>query len=361
MIRHRFHAICPYFAMFPETFVRKYLVWSRPGDLVFDPFSGRGTTAFESLLNDRRAAACDTNPVAVCISRAKTDPPGIEEALTRVTEIENTMVEPNSTLSEDEFFQTCFHPDTLEQLLHFRRVSDWRHSRTDCFLSAIALGCLHGESHRSPRYFSNRMPRTISTKPAYSVRWWHSNHWVAPRRDIFAIMRDEICYRFVSAPATRIGHVQQCDARQAADQFSDLQGEVSLVITSPPYLDTTNFLEDQWLRVWFLGGEERPTRIKSSDDRHSSLLKYWQFLTEVWTGIAPLLRPNAQFVVRLGGTRATFQDCCGRLLASLTAGLNRRVTLLESHESDIVGGQLHSFMPKAKGTKAEFDYRVGLA
>ena len=74
-VRHRFHALCPYFAMFPEMLVRKHLVWSKRGDLILDPFSGRGTTVFESLLNDRRAIACDTNPVAVCVSRAKSAAP----------------------------------------------------------------------------------------------------------------------------------------------------------------------------------------------------------------------------------------------------------------------------------------------
>jgi len=43
--------------MFPEVFVQKHLAWSRPNDLIFDPFSGRGTTVFESLLNGRRAIA----------------------------------------------------------------------------------------------------------------------------------------------------------------------------------------------------------------------------------------------------------------------------------------------------------------
>src|SRR5258705_2335387 len=41
------------------------------------------------------------------------------------------------------------------------------------------------------------------------------------------------------------------------------------VITSPPYLDVTNFEEDQWLRLWFLGGPPYPTRHRlASDDRH---------------------------------------------------------------------------------------------
>src|SRR6266581_2292171 len=89
MERHRFHSICPYFAMFPEAFVRRNLLaWSQRGDIVLDPFSGRGTTVFESLLNGRRSLGCDTNPVAVCLSKAKADPPGLEEVLERLAVLE---------------------------------------------------------------------------------------------------------------------------------------------------------------------------------------------------------------------------------------------------------------------------------
>ena len=83
--RHRFHSICPYFAMFPESFVRRnVLAWSKRNDVILDPFSGRGTTVFESLLNGRRGLGCDTNPVAVCISKAKADPPTLEDVLERI-------------------------------------------------------------------------------------------------------------------------------------------------------------------------------------------------------------------------------------------------------------------------------------
>lgn len=67
-----------------------------------------------------------------------------------------------------EFFQLCFHHKTLLQVLYLRSVLNWRRSKIDRFIAALCLGALHGESHHSPSYFSNRMPRTINTK-SYSV------------------------------------------------------------------------------------------------------------------------------------------------------------------------------------------------
>src|SRR5665213_2062493 len=87
--RHRFHSICPYFAMFPESFVRRnVLAWSKRDDVILDPFSGRGTTVFESLLNGRKGVGCDTNPVAFCLSRAKADPPPLAEVLERLSDLQ---------------------------------------------------------------------------------------------------------------------------------------------------------------------------------------------------------------------------------------------------------------------------------
>lgn len=164
---HPLHSICPYFAMFPPGFVERYvLAFTEPGDIVFDPFSGRGTTVFESLLLGRRAYGLDINPVAACVSAAKADPPSRSSILRRIADLrqayaDNSAVEVPTT----EFFATCFAPTTLRQVSFLRTTLSWTTSKVDRFIAAMALGCLHGESHKSKNCFSNRMPRTISTKP----------------------------------------------------------------------------------------------------------------------------------------------------------------------------------------------------
>lgn len=359
-MRHRFHSICPYFAMFPETFVSKHLVWSERGEHVFDPFSGRGTTVFESLLRGRPAAGCDTNPVAVCVSNAKANPPSRKEALARLKEIESTHAVVESPVFEDRFFSLCFHRETLGQILHLRRALLWRDRPADCFLAALVLGSLHGESHRSRRYFSNRMPRTISTKPDYSVRWWTAHRSTPPHRNAYRILREMIDYRFASDPASLRGCVIEGDARRAGQFFPHLRENVSLVITSPPYLDTTNFEEDQWLRIWFLGGPSRPKRSGRGDDRHRSDHKYWKFLEEAWTGISPLLAERAHLIIRIGGKKLDPSTIHDRLLRGLEGGLGRAVQLLEERVTEIAGSQLRAFRPGASGTKEELDFHFAV-
>ena len=360
--RHRFHSICPYFAMFPESFVRRnVLAWSKRDDVILDPFSGRGTTVFESLLNGRKGLGCDTNPVAVCLSKAKSDPPTLDDVMERLRDLETksrrfTSKAPETT---DEFFTLCFHEETLRQLLYLIKNLEWRTSRTDCFIAAIALGCLHGESHRTDLCFSNRMPRTISTKPAYSVRWWQKNKCLPPERNVFAILRASAEYRYQSPVPAIKGRVVEGDVRRAGTLLRSYKERVKLVITSPPYLDITDYHEDQWLRLWFLGGATKPISGQGKDDRHRRVEAYWQFLSESWAGIAPLLQDKAQVVVRIGGTRLSGDELSAGLHTSLNSTGNK-FKLLEARSTEIRNGQRRMFQIAPEKASVEHDFRFKL-
>ena len=356
-MRHRFHAICPYFAMFPEAFVEKHLVYSKPGDLVYDPFSGRGTSAFQSLLSGRRAICSDVNPVAVCISRAKIQAPSHSQTLSRLAELNSEYEEVDDPTHEDAFFNACYSRKTLRQLTYLRNRLTWESDPRDCFITTLILGCLHGESHRSPRYFSNRMPRTIATKPAYSMRWWQTHGYEAPERDVFRILLKEISYRYDTGRPELAGEAQLSDVRKASRTFAPHLGSVKLIVTSPPYLDTTHVLEDQWLRNWFVGGDRRPIKIRRGDDRYTSQEQYWQFLTEAWQGITKLLSArDVVIVVRIGSSKLSFDDARQGLLNSLSVGTGRHVTLKSASTSEMIRSQIRSFRPNAVGIKREYDF-----
>ena len=358
-MRHRFHSICPYFAMFPEAFVEKHLAATKYDGVVFDPFCGRGTTVFEGLIRGRRSAGCDIHPVAVCISGAKSDPPTWTEAVNRIAVLRqgfDPTVSADLPCDLEEFFDLCFDTLTYRQVVYMRERLRWQADRTDRFLAALCLGALHGESHRSPNYFSNRMPRTISTKPGYSVRWWRRHDYVPPPRDVFDILERVLAYRFRTAPPKSSGEVQLSDARHVHIAFPRLVGEVTDVITSPPYLDTTNYREDQWLRLWFLG--EKATASQPRDDgRHYAPTSYWRFLEEAWAGLAPLLATRARIVVRIGGRRLSKLDMLEGLYETLSVGLGRPVDLVdEGLTTPVKRTQANSFRGSKASATDEHDF-----
>lgn len=365
MSPHPLHSICPYFAMFPPGFVERHvLAFTEPGDVVFDPFSGRGTTIFESLLLGRRAFGLDINPVAACVSGAKADAPDAPAVRQRLRDLEHDFGRCRwIEVPQTTFFQACFSEFTLRQLVFLRERLRWADDAVDRFIAAMALGCLHGESHKSPNCFSNRMPRTISTKPDYSVAWWLRNGSIAPVRDVFAILRDQIDFRLGRGTPLLSGEALLGDVRDAAKLFERLRGKVKLVVTSPPYLDTTDYGEDQWLRLWFLGGAERPRGALFKDARHSSVDAYWAFLTAAWRGIAELLAPGCTIVVRIGGTRLSQQQIDDGLMASLRQGLDRAdlEPFSPLRESEIRNRQTNVFRPGTKGRRVEYDAIVRAA
>ncbi len=359
-MRHPLHSICPYFAMFPEGFVTEQLyAYTRPDDVVLDPFCGRGTTILESLLNNRDALGTDINPVAACIAGAKANVPAESTILERIEELSNAF--SSATGREEpptEFFRHCFDRETYAEVAFLRRSLAWRHIAVDRFIAAVMLGILHGESHRSGMYLSNRMPRTISTKPDYSVRWWQKRGLRPPRRETFKVLRETVRLRFSQPPPHRKGTVVLADARLCSEVLKIHTERVALIVTSPPYLDTTDYGEDQWLRLWFLGGNERPTLRLHKDERHTLVETYWLFLEEVWRGCVPLLRETATIVIRIGGTKLGKPELEEGLQGSLARGLEGRVfrPLNQGNSSKIAKRQTNSFRPGTSKDRLEHDF-----
>lgn len=69
------HSFYRYPARFSPLFVRAAIrIFSKPGEVVYDPFMGGGTTIVEAVASGRRAIGTDINSLAVFIAKVKTTP-----------------------------------------------------------------------------------------------------------------------------------------------------------------------------------------------------------------------------------------------------------------------------------------------
>ena len=357
-MRHRFHSLCPYFAMFPEQFAEKWIDrLTNPGDYVLDPFAGRGTTALSSLLRGRKAISCDTNDVAVCLTRAKTTPPAFAVLNKRIEELQRQFTQKSGKAPHclPPFFESAFSRGTLEQLVFLRAALEWKSSKVDAMVAALVLGSLHGESQKCSYYLSNQMPRTISTKPAYSIRFWARRRMQPPDRNVFRVLQDRAQYRYTSKPPKGISVVFHSDMRNLPRLIDRSKTSIKCVITSPPYLDVTNFEEDQWLRLWFLGGPAMPTAsARSRDDRHLTCDKYWTFISDMWRALGATVAANAHLVIRIGSRKQpplALRSC----LSSTSALSGRKVKLVSTHTTEIRNSQTRVFRPNSRGCSIETD------
>ena len=87
------------------------------GDLVYDPFMGRGTTLLESILLGRRAVGCDINPLSAVLLIPRLNPPTLEQVRRRLCEINWKYDGP---LPEE--LLAFNHPRTLEQICALRET-----------------------------------------------------------------------------------------------------------------------------------------------------------------------------------------------------------------------------------------------
>ena len=199
------------------------------------------------------------------------------------------------------------------------------------------------------------MPRTISTKPDYSVRFWEEHGYVAPERDVFNLIRRAVSYRYESNPPQSNACVFNADMRDLPRLLKDSGPAIRCAITSPPYLDVTSFEEDQWLRLWFLGGPPHPTYRKiSRDDRYEDVASYWGLIADLWRVLGCVLQTKAHVVVRIGGKGIAPEQLVNGLVA--TSAFSKRKAKLAFHEvSNIKRRQTDSFRPGSKGCSFEVD------
>lgn len=88
-----------------------------PGDRVYDPFSGRGTTAVQAALMGRAPAANDVNPLSAMLCAPRLDPPPVPAVRARLTQtdLSRTVGDP----AEADLL-AFYHPETLRQICALR-------------------------------------------------------------------------------------------------------------------------------------------------------------------------------------------------------------------------------------------------
>jgi hypothetical protein len=308
---HPWHAMCSYLAMFPPSLPRYFIEQcSRPGDIVFDPFSGRGTTALEACVANRVGVGSDANPLAVLLTKAKVCPPTLNRALERVAELESSFRRPAVRGAAPPEIEMLFDGRrTLPQLLHVRNTLR-RNSEVDDFLLAALCGILHGnhpDDPRAARTLSISMPNTFSMAPAYVARFIRTHHLRKYPFDVFSLLNRRLRHLHREPPPVGRGKASLLDARRTDSILP--KGSVSLVVTSPPYLRLVRYGKFNWIRLWMMGEsveavdehlqvERTDKRLRLSDQLR--LPSYCDFMRATIEQCESLMRPGATAVFVIG-------------------------------------------------------------
>lgn len=319
----RWAAVGPYYAMFPLEFAFEIVnQYSVEGDSVIDPFAGRASSVYAASALDRTGLGIEINPVGWLYGKVKLNAASqgeVEQRLAFIAERAHYFGK-RSANKLPEFFHWCYSKQVLSFLLATKAYLDWRHNEVDATLMALILVYLHAKLGSG---LSNQMRQSKAMAPDYSVKWWKERDKTPPDIDPYAFMQERIKWRYAKGtPPNNNSEVLLGDSVQVLDRIVQevqlgTRKLYTLLFTSPPYHDITHYHYDQWLRLWMLGGPEKPVKTENKyKGRFSSKELYRKLLISVFQKSAQIMSQTGTVYIRtdarqftLNTTKEVLQEC----------------------------------------------------
>ena len=274
-----------------------------PGDVVYDPFLGRGTTMIEAALLSRRPVGCDINPLSERLVSPRLTPPKLEHVAQRLGEID---LGTESELRRD--LLVFYHPETLAEICGLREYLAGRRERgeaddVDRWIEMVAINRLTGHSkgffsvYTLPpnQAVSSRSQQRINERREQQPERRHVPDLILRKSKALLVDVDEdarAALREVEGQARIL-----TEDAASTDQLE--AGSARLVVTSPPFLDVVQYRDDNWLRCWFCGIDPDEVEITM----HRRVPDWQDAMTRVFHELARVLQPGGHVAFEVGEIR----------------------------------------------------------
>jgi hypothetical protein len=311
----------------PRFFIERL---TAPGEAVYDPFMGRGTTLVEAALLGRAPCGCDINPVSLVLARPRLAPPRMAEIAKRLEAIDFTR---SAEFPED--LLVFYHPDTLAQISALRtylleKEAGGGLDAVDDWIRMVALNRLTGHS---PGFFSvYTLPpnQAVSVKAQRKIN--ENRNQTPPRRDVAKLILKKsrnLLKDFLPGPSFTGAAGARLVNGPAAATPEIPSGSVSLAVTSPPFLDVVDYAGDNWLRCWFLGIDAHAVPLTVP-----AKLENWQReMRAVFHELRRVLQPGGHVAFEVGevrGGKIKLEEAV--LPCGVAAGLEPLLVLINDQE-----------------------------
>lgn len=265
--------------------IAHYLVklFTKPGQIVLDPFSGSGTIPFEACYQGRKGIGVDINPLAYHTTKAKVQNVTLTELEKQITELDKFVKKniKNNFQVEKELID-YYHKKTLNEIAIVREFF-LKTKKDYSFLMACFAHILHGNRpYALSRRSHNIMPWPPKGPRVYKPVIKHLEDKVKRMKKI------ELPESFV------LGESYQADTTELPLK----NNSVDCIITSPPFTGNRDFLRMNRIRLWFCGWDyssQKKLKIKFIEN-HSDLKIYSKIFDEYYR----VLKPNSNCILHLG-------------------------------------------------------------
>jgi DNA methylase len=281
----------------PRFFIERL---TQPGDMVYDPFMGRGTTPIEAALLGRVPVANDANPLSTVMTRPRLRPPQLAEVENRLRQIQ---LDDPADMPED--LLAFYHPTTLLAISALKRYLVAKQAKgesdpVDEWVAVVALNRLTGHSNGFFSVYTLPPNQAVSAKSQRKIN--EKRNQSPPARDVVKIilkktrqLLGDVDQR-VRATLAAVSNRALLLTGPAASTPQIASNSVSLVVTSPPFLNVVQYATDNWLRCWFLGIDAKNVQLtvprKLSD---------WQVaMAEVFRELHRVLKPAGHIAFEVG-------------------------------------------------------------
>lgn len=257
------HSMCSYQGKMKPALAHHLIeCFSKPGDVIVDPFSGSGTIPFEACRMNRVGFGIDISRLGHVLTLgkvAKTSPRKIEEILRELEAfIKSYQVtdEDQSRAAAIKFNSSIpeyFHVDTFREIIAARHffLLKWDSGPEWALLYSCTLHLLHG--NRPYALSRNSHPVT-----PYSPTGPFEYRALMPRLlNKLARLKAEL-----ENTNRAYGGSAQGDCTQ---KWPAAIPQAEVIITSPPFFASTRFYMTNWMRFWFAGWERKDFDVKPVD------------------------------------------------------------------------------------------------
>jgi DNA methylase len=236
----------------PNYFIKRF---TKSDDIVYDPFGGRGTTVVEAALLGRKIIQNDINPISTIFAAGRLAIPPIEEIEERINAIPLVR-----GLKSEIDLSMFYEEETFQEILSLRhyfsiREKEGSFDSVDAWIRAVATNRLTG--HSSGFFSVYTMPPNQAISAVSQIRINEKRQQVPVYRDTKKIIIKKS--KQLLGGVTGAEKINLLNAYKTslflngpADSTPEIESNsVSLVVTSPPFLDIVQYKDDNWLRCWF--------------------------------------------------------------------------------------------------------------
>ena len=280
-------------------------LFTEPKDVVYDPFSGRGTTVLEAAILNRNIISNDVNPLSKILTCPRLFIPDRTALETRLRAIPYN--ERNRATIDLSMF---YHPKTESEIVSLRaylneRRESHQEDALDLWIRMVATNRLTGHSsgffsvYTLPpnQAVSQERQRKINEKRNQKPEYRDTRKLILKKTGSLTKDMNDQRSRQLRQIGSKARFLTQ-DARCTSEIQSN---SVQLTVTSPPFLNVVQYAEDNWLRCWFNAID--PDEIAPKITMSKKIEDWCEVIGKVFEELFRITKPGGYVAFEVGEVR----------------------------------------------------------